>query len=225
MKVLGIDTSSKTLSVALGDAQDIITEESHLLDRRHSSMLVLKIKEMLKKSRFFLKDVDVFVVGLGPGSFTGLRIGVSTIKGFGIATKKPCIGISSIDGLALNVDEENKTIVPIIDAKRQQVYSAIYKKENGLVVRKSDYLLLNVDRLMRKVKGPCVFLGDGIPLYKDRIRHFNKTATFLEEEYWYPRAGNLIKLALRNRKGLKNTNLARLRPIYLYPKDCQVRKN
>lgn len=238
MKILGIDTSSKVLSIAIHEfigiktritanisGNSCIREESYPVQRRHSSLLIPNIKEMLCKSGLSLGDIDVFVVGLGPGSFTGLRIGVSTVKGFGIATKKPCIGIPSIDALAsLNIDEENKTTVPIIDAKRGQVYSAIYRKEKGSFVRKSKLLLLSVDRLMRKVKGPAIFLGDGIPLYRERIERFNIEAAFLGEEYWYPKASSLIKLALGKKIICRGGHTGRpLQPIYLYPKDCQVK--
>ena len=85
MKILGIDTSSKFLNIALSEDKDIIREESHLLDRRHASELAPKVKELLKKYRTPINKIDVFIIGLGPGSFTGLRIGVITIKGFGIA--------------------------------------------------------------------------------------------------------------------------------------------
>ena len=224
MKILGIDTSSKVLSIALSKDKNIIIEESHLLDRRHSSLLVPKIKEILDKISLSIDDVDAFVIGLGPGSFTGLRIGASTVKGLGIATKKPCIGISSIDGLALNVDKEAKIIAPIIDAKRERVYSAIYRKEKSRIVRKSDYLLLSIDELMKRLKGATLFLGDGLTLYRERILELNKKAVFLDEEYWYPRAANLIKLALTKVKRYKKMDLGKLKPIYLYPKDCQVKK-
>ena len=224
MKILGIDTSSKFLGIALAEDKSIIIEESHLLDRKHSSQLVPKIKEMLERSSLSIDEVDAFVIGLGPGSFTGLRIGVSTVKGFGIATKKPCIGIPSIDSLALNVDGEGRAIVPVIDAKREQLYTAIYRREKDRLVRKSEHLLLNVNKLMKRVKGPAFFLGDGISLYREKIHCLNKKADFLEEEYWYPRASNLIKLALAKIKRYKKPGLTKLKPIYLYSKYCQVRK-
>ncbi|MDP8230669.1 MAG: tRNA (adenosine(37)-N6)-threonylcarbamoyltransferase complex dimerization subunit type 1 TsaB [Candidatus Gorgyraea atricola] len=218
MKILAIDTSSKFLSIALGNGKDIIKEENYLLDRRHSSLLVPKIKEMLEGSGLSIKKIDAFVVGLGPGSFTGLRIGVSAVKGLGLALKKPCIGVASIDAIAMNAD--SGMIVPIIDAKRENVYSAIYEKKNGRVVRKTDYLLIKMNELLKKVKKDAIFLGDGISIYKDKIGR----GIFLEEKYWYPKAGNLIKLALPKIKRTKKCNLAKLEPIYLYPKDCQVKK-
>ncbi len=212
------------MSIALSEDKDIIIEEMHLLERRHSSLLIPKIKEMLEKVDFSIDGVDAFVIGLGPGSFTGLRIGVSAVKGFGIATKKPCVGVASIDALALNVDDEKRPIVPIIDAKRQQVYSAIYRRRNGRIVKESRHLLLHVEDLMKRIKGQAIFLGDAIGLYREAIERRNKKAVFLNEKYWYPRASNLIKLALPRIKRYKNRDLSKLDPIYLYPKDCQVRK-
>ncbi len=224
MKILGIDTSSKFLSLALHSGRDLVTEEKHLLGRRHSDLLVIKIKEMLEKAGFSIGEVDAFVIGLGPGSFTGLRIGVSAVKGFSIATSKSSIGIPSIDALAFDVDEEKRLIVPIIDAKRQQVYSAIYEKKKGYLVRKTRHLLLKPEDLLRKIKSPAVFLGDGIDLYKEKIEKLGNRPVFLNEESWYPKASNLIKLALDKIGRYRGLNLAKLKPIYLYAKDCQVKK-
>jgi len=223
LKILGIDTSSKYLSIALSEDDSIIVEHSFLLDRKHSSLLIPKINQMLKEKNVPIGNIDAFVVGLGPGSFTGLRIGVSTVKGFGLASGKPCIGVSSIDALALNVDTEHSTIVPVIDAKRENLYSAIYEIKNNRINRKTNHLLLKIDEILKKVKKEAVFLGDGIDLYREKITQLNKKAVFLEDSYWYPKAGNLIKLGITKIKKYKKRDLARLNPIYLYPKDCQVR--
>ncbi|MDP2981491.1 MAG: tRNA (adenosine(37)-N6)-threonylcarbamoyltransferase complex dimerization subunit type 1 TsaB [Candidatus Omnitrophota bacterium] len=224
MKILGIDTSSKFLNIALSEDKDIIKEESYLLDRKHASQLVPKIKGLLRKTRVSINKIDAFIIGLGPGSFTGLRIGVSAIKGFGAASGKPCIGVASMDSIACNAIESDKDIVPIIDAKRGQVYSAIYRRKGGLVVRLSDYIVLPIDKLMAKIKTQPVFLGDGVSLYMNNILSINKKAVFLEEQYWYPGAGNLIKLGFSRVKKAKKTNMNKLTPLYLYPEDCQVRK-
>jgi len=224
LKILGIDTSSKFLNIALSEDKDIIKEESYLLDRRHASELVPKIKKLLEKYRVPINRIDAFVIGLGPGSFTGLRIGVSAVKGFGLASGRPCVGVASMDSIACNAREKDKYIIPIIDAKRGQVYAAIYRRKAGRILRLSDYMVLPIDRLMRKVKGPAVLLGDGVPLYKDNISSVNKKAVFLNEEYWYPGAGSLIKLGFEKIKKAKKANLDKLTPLYLYPEDCQIRK-
>ena len=267
MKILGIDTSSKFLNIALSEDEDIIKEESHLLDRRQASQLIPIVKELLHKSKTPVKRIDAFVIGLGPGSFTGLRIGVSAIKGFGIATGKPCIGVASIDAIACNAGENDRDIIPIIDAKRGQVYAAIYRRKAGRVVRLSDYMVLPVAKLLKKMeptraiprlrsgwlmdgersrtkargslggilspdlsyRGECikrepVFLGDGVSLYRENILSADKKAIFLEEQYWYPGAGNLIRLGFSRIKKAKKPCLDKLTPLYLYPDDCQVRK-
>jgi len=273
LKILGIDTSSKFLSIALSEDEDIIREESHLLDRRQASQLVPKVKELLKKSRTPINKIGAFIIGLGPGSFTGLRIGVSTIKGFGIASGKPCIGVASMDSIACNAQGKDRYIIPIIDAKRGQVYAAIYRRKGSKVARLSDYLLLPIEKFLKKVKRDSVFLGDGLSLYGDKIANYinqdsvkafaelslpagrqaknKRQSAFLLEEYWYPGAGNLIKLGFskinlstgsglilsgasvrglktavwrrRSIKKAKKTNLDKLSPLYLYPEDCQVK--
>lgn len=225
MKILGIDTSSKFLNIALSEDDDIIKEESHLLDRAQASRLIPIVKELLRKSGTPVNKIDAFVIGLGPGSFTGLRIGVSAIKGFGIVTGKPCIGVPSIDAIACNAGETDGDIVPIIDAKRGQVYAAIYGRKAGRVKRLSEYMVLPVAQLLKKIKDAPVFLGDGVPLYRDAILSADKKAIFLEEKYWYPGAGNIIKLGFSRIKKAKKQGLDKLTPLYLYPDDCQVRKS
>jgi tRNA threonylcarbamoyladenosine biosynthesis protein TsaB len=224
LRILGIDTSSRFLSIALSKDEDILREENYLLDRRHSGFLIPKIKDMLDKLGFIIDDVDAFVIGLGPGSFTGLRIGVSTAKGFGIATKKPCIGVASIDALALNADGIDRLIVPIIDAKRGNVYSSIYERKGNKIIRVSEYLLLPIEKLVKKLKGDAVFLGDAISLYKEKIKTLDKKAAFLDEQNWYPKAGNIIRLGFDRIEKKKDIVLDKLVPIYLYPQDCQVKK-
>lgn len=224
LKILGIDTSSKFLSIALSEDKDIIKEKSYLLERTHASQLVPKIKALLEKSKTPINKIDAFIIGLGPGSFTGLRIGVSAIKGFGVALGKPCIGVASIDSIACNISDKDKYIVPIIDAKRGQVYSSIYRREGGSVRRLSDYMVLPIDKLMPMLKTNVIFLGDGISLYRDDILSMNKKAIFLEERCWYPGAGNLIKLGFLKIKKAKRFSLDKLTPLYLYPEDCQVNK-
>ncbi|MFA4991523.1 MAG: tRNA (adenosine(37)-N6)-threonylcarbamoyltransferase complex dimerization subunit type 1 TsaB [Candidatus Omnitrophota bacterium] len=223
MRILGIDTSSLVLSVAVSEDGGIIREESYSLDRKHSSLLIPKIKELLRKTRSGIDKIDGFVVGLGPGSFTGMRIGVSAVKGFGVATGKPCVGVASIDAMAMNAEADG-VIVPIIDAKRQQVYAAVYDKKRDKIVRRSEYLLLPVEEVLKKIKGPVIFLGDGAGLYRGQIERLNEKAVFLDERYWYPRASNLIKLGLTKIKKAKAPGLDKLAPIYLYPDDCQIKR-
>jgi tRNA threonylcarbamoyladenosine biosynthesis protein TsaB len=225
LKILGIDTSSKFLSIALSEDADIIKEESYLLDRRQAAELVPRIKALLGKTRVAINKIGAFVIGIGPGSFTGIRIGVSAVKGFGIALGKPCIGVSSLDAIACNAPAAAGDIVPVIDAKRGNVYAAVYRRKDAKIIRSSDYLILPVEKLLKKLKsGSHVFLGDGLQLYKDQLSRDNKKAIFLEEKYWYPNAGDLITLGFSKIQKAKGPGLDKLEPLYLYPEDCQVKK-
>lgn len=256
MLILGMDTSSNTLSIALEKGGRIIYEDSRNLAKRHSSMLVPMIDSALDLLRLKFNDIDGFIIGIGPGSFTGLRVGVATVKGFGLATKKPCIGIPSIDAIAsfvckrykdadtrglhadgrglsseisANIRVPNrvyprlKWIVPIIDAKRSQVYSALYRYRDGNIKRYSDYLLLPIERLLKKIKGDAVFLGDGLKTFKEKLSSLKKESEFLPEDFWYPKASELIRLGRDKVKRYKESDLNKLLPMYIYPKECQVK--
>jgi len=237
LRILGIDTSSAVLSIAVARDAEIISERNIHIGLNHCARLVPEIIKMLKELSLSIKDVDGFIVGSGPGSFTGLRIGISTVKGFAIATKKPCLAIPSIDSIAMNIysglDElrflaksgrDIDFVVPVIDAKRGNVYSAIYKKNATRVIKSSAYLLMPVEKLMRRIKGHTVFLGDGLAIYRDNIHKIKGDAIFLEQRYWYPKASNLIKLGFPIIKRRKKSHPDGLVPLYLYAQDCQVKK-
>ncbi len=223
MLILGMDTSSDVLSIALAKDKKIIFEHSEDSVKKHSSMLVPMIGSILDLMKFKLKDIDGFIIGIGPGSFTGLRVGVATVKGFGLATGKPCIGIPSIDAIANFVEIEKKWIVPVIDAKKNQIYSALYRYKDGMAKRYSEYLLLSIERLLKKIKGDAIFLGDGVRIFKEKISSLKKDSEFFPEDFWYPRASELIRLGRDKIERYKESDLNRLLPLYIYPKECQIK--
>ena len=225
MKILGIDTSSSNLSLAILGDKDEVFERNIEAGRRLSSIIIESITDIIKKKKMSLDSLDAFAVGLGPGSFTGLRIGIATVKGLALATSKPIIAIPSLDILASSVSENEYQICPIIDAKRQKVYSSIYKTKNNNLVRKNDYLLVDIEKLLKKIKNKTIFLGDGINIYKKIIKDkLGKKAKFIDEESWFPRAGNLVLMAKEKYQKKKFDNSDKLVPLYLYPKECQIRK-
>jgi tRNA threonylcarbamoyladenosine biosynthesis protein TsaB len=216
MRMLGIDTSTKFLCIALYDSGKLY-EFSLETGLKLSSLISVSINRVLDAAGLDLSDIDYFACGLGPGSFTGMRIGIATMKGFSCALKKPVVGISSLDLLAKNASEEEGFIVPVIDAKRGLIYCAIYKNKNGILKRTSPYLLLTMEELAKKIKGKAIFLGDAAGLYRNEILRHTKGAKILDRDYWYLKPGNIIGLAL-GRPHLK------LKPIYLYAKECQIKQ-
>ena len=130
MKVLAIDTSSVVATCAVLEDKKVLGEYSLNQDMTHSERLVPMIKEVMDSLKFKIKDIDLFASAIGPGSFTGLRIGVSTINSFAHVVDKPVIGVSTLEALAFNLPN-NEIVVPMIDARRNRVYTGIYKWKNG----------------------------------------------------------------------------------------------
>lgn len=225
MKILGIDTSSNNLSLAILGNQNEIVEENIDSQKRLSSIILSSIKDILKKKEIALDSLNAFAIGLGPGSFTGLRIGTATVKGLAVGSHKPVIGISSLDILARSVSGGGYQVCPVVDAKRQKVYSCIYKIRNNHMVRTSKYLLIDIRDLLKKIKNKTIFLGDGIGIYKEVItKKLGKKAIFADERFWFPSAGNLVILARERFLNREFDDIDKLTPVYLYPKECQVRR-
>ena len=222
----------------------VLSQTHRLLDRKHSTQLVSLIDKILKKAGLPLKKLDGFCINKGPGSFTGLRIGITTVKGLAFVLQKPVVAIPSMDILAQNARpvinrrfyngvkkikaEKSRghplQICPIVDAKQNKVYTCLYQSKNGKIVRKSRYLLLPVEELLKRLKGEIIFLGDAIPLYHEVICANRRIKpVFVEEKFWYPRASATVPLALEYFRRGKFENVNRLAPLYLYPKECQIR--
>ncbi len=223
MKLIAIDTSTKFLSLGIyneGSLYGYNLEVGHKL----SSLLALTIKRVLEVTGIEINDLDYFACGLGPGSFTGMRVGLSTMKGLSWALRKPLIGISTLDILAMNaLPYGHKIIIPVIDAKRSLIYSCFYKNINGSFKKISPYMLLSKEELLKKIKQPAVIFGDALNLYKEDILKRAPQSTLLDKDEWFPKAHNIIKLAALRIKNKKFDDLLKINPIYIYPKDCQVK--
>ncbi len=223
MKLLSIDTSTKKFSLAVSQGKNILACRNITLNKILSSSIIPRIRGILKDSGVALKALDGFAVGLGPGSFTSLRVGLSTVKGLAFATGKPVVGVPSLDILAGNVQEQKVQICTVCDAKRNLVYACLYQKQGSRIKRKTPYLLTNIDDLLERIKEETLFIGDGVALYREAILK-ETPARFSGEKDWFPRAGRLAGLALEQFRKKKYSNIDKLVPLYLYPQDCQVRR-
>ncbi|MFH1339101.1 MAG: tRNA (adenosine(37)-N6)-threonylcarbamoyltransferase complex dimerization subunit type 1 TsaB [Candidatus Omnitrophota bacterium] len=227
MNILAIDTSSKRLCVGLMNNKGRIAGYDLDSGIRHTELLLPTIKKALARAKLSLKQIDYLAVGLGPGSFTGLRIGLATIKGFAAALEKPVVGLPALDILARNALPANGEIVcPVIDARRNLVYSALYKVTPNGLKRRGAYLLVSIEDLLKKIGvRTCVtFLGDGLRMHQQRLKQKLRNSSFLNEGAWYPEAQTLIELAKELIDKGKIGDAGSLRSIYLYPKECQIRR-
>ncbi|MDD5166487.1 MAG: tRNA (adenosine(37)-N6)-threonylcarbamoyltransferase complex dimerization subunit type 1 TsaB [Candidatus Omnitrophica bacterium] len=223
MKILGIDTATKFLSLGICDG---LKEYEYNIDlgTKHSAILVPAIGRVLDALGWDIDDIDYFACGLGPGSFTGIRVGVSTMKALSWSLKKPVIGISTLDIVAGNLNLADASLAVVSDARRGLVYSAIYKIKNTGLRRASPYMLSSVEEFCRKIKNNTVIVGDALGLYKEKIMLNTKSTVIPDKDYWYPKGHSIIKLARQRLEARELNNAFGIEPIYLYPKECQIRK-
>ncbi len=169
MKILAIDTSAVTASAALAEDGAPIAVYSQKAGQSHSETMLPMIKNMLDNTGTSIEDIDLFAVSEGPGSFTGIRIGISTIKGLAFGKNKPCIGVSTLEAMAHTVGTfaEDAVISPVMDARRNQVYNALFSVHGETLLRLTADRLIDAGELARELDDmdrPVIFVGDGYAL-------------------------------------------------------------
>lgn len=172
MKILGLDSSGIVASVAIVEDDVLIAEYTVNYKKTHSQTLLPMLDEIAKMTELDLNSIDAFVVAAGPGSFTGLRIGSATAKGLGLALKKPLIAIPTVEGLAYNLYDISGLICPIMDARRKQVYTGIYRFTDHQLKVVEDQMAVPMETVIEKLNqyGEAVtFLGDGVSVFHELI--------------------------------------------------------
>ena len=173
MRILGIESASLTASVAVVTDDHLTAEYTIHHKKTHSQTLLPMIQEITVMTELDLKSIDAIAVSAGPGSFTGLRIGSATAKGLALALKLPIISVPTIDAMAYQCWRADCLICPIMDARRGQVYTGIYKFCNGEFMVCMESTAMEIERLMEilnQKRGSVLFLGDGVPVYKEKIQ-------------------------------------------------------
>lgn len=170
MNILAVDTSALTATVAVMKNGVTVFENNITNALTHSETLMPMIDHALSSVKLNVNDIDLFAVSCGPGSFTGIRIGVSAIKALAYATGKSVFGLNTLEALAYNVATlESVNICPIMDARRSQVYNAIYKFENGKACTIVEPRALSIEELCAEISEKTIFVGDGVNVYKSKI--------------------------------------------------------
>ena len=199
MIVLSIDSSSKVATVALLK-DDILLGEYILNDKKeHSVILMPLIERLLKDCNLEVDDIDGYVVSKGPGSFTGLRIGMATIKGMSFGSNKPYISLSSLDALAYSLSSFSGIICPIMDALRENVYSGLYKAVDGKLTTILEPTSIDIDKLLELLKEKneeVIFTGDGLIKHKDFIKENFNNPHFAPNHLSITRASSLGELGI-----------------------------
>lgn len=212
------------MSLAVSGNGKVLAAFHRMMDQRQCEQLLPQIDKLLKKAKLKLKDIGCIAFSKGPGSLTALRIGAATVKGLALAGKIKIAGVPTLDALAYNMEESDKLVVPVIDARRGNVYASAYSFKNGKLRRHLKYSVGPVVELLKALKGDAVFLGDGLAAYRKTVEdNFRHNAWFAPEKLWYPSAGTIARLGYELAKNKKFEEADKFVPLYLYPKDVQVR--
>lgn len=216
MKVLAIDTSSNVASAALLEDDHLLGEFVLNHKKTHSQEIMPMIDNVLKRCECNVNEIDLFAAAKGPGSFTGLRIGIATVKGLAHSVNKPVIGISTLEGLAQNLPFCEHTVVPIMDARRNQVYTGAYMWDSGILRNIGEDEAISIEECVEACGNflETVFLGDGVPVYRDYIKEKLK-----DKAFFAPPSCNMQKASSIAALALQKFNNAEsyygLRPEYL----------
>ena len=173
MKILALDSSGLVASVAVVEDNQLLAEYTVNYKKTHSQTLLPMLDEIAKMIELDLETIDAIAVAAGPGSFTGLRIGSATAKGLGLALKKPLIPVPTVDALAYNLYDSTGVICPMMDARRKQVYTGIYRFADHELVTMSRQKVIAVEELIRELNAlgeSVVFLGDGVTVYQEMLK-------------------------------------------------------
>jgi len=186
MRILALDTSTNVATAAILEDDVIIGEYSCNKGKTHSQRLMPMVQSLFESVGLNAADMDAFAASIGPGSFTGLRIGVTTVKAMAFAAQKPVVSVYTLDALAYNLAGSKAIICPVIDARNNQVYTAAYKFSGQKLEKLTDYLGIHINELadiLDAMEGDIVFLGDAAKMHK----------TFFEE-----RLGSRVAVAPAN---------------------------
>ena len=174
MKILSLDSSATVATVALCEDQRLLAEYTLNNGNTHSETLLPMVESVLRLYGIPVKDVELFAVAAGPGSFTGVRIGAATVKGLAFGKEKPCAGVSTLEALAYNLCDHNGLICPVMNARRQQVYTALFRAKDGVLERlmpDSAIAITELDERLSAFDEPVRLCGDGYDVTLPLLTH------------------------------------------------------
>ena len=227
MLILALDSTAQVGSVALCEDEKLIAEYTINTGHTHSETLLPMVESVLKIAGYTVDDVDLFVCTAGPGSFTGVRIGAATVKGIAFGKNQPCIGVSTLEALALNGVVLNGILCPSMNARRQQVYNALFASDGTSLTRLCEDRALAITELGEELATkypdlPVSLMGDGAKLVYDALSEsLGERLVMLPERLIHQSGYNTAMAGLRlYRDGVRTTDFE-LAPVYLRPSQAE----
>ena len=224
MIILGIETSTEQVGCAIGGNEGILASFTAARGRRHAETITPAIEFVRDQAQLSLQQVSTVAVGIGPGLFTGLRVGIATAKAIALALRVPMIGLPSLDLIAYPLRHSSRLIVPVIDAKRGEVFSASYRHVPGGLQRVSDYVVVTPDDLASDLEAradECLVVGDGALRYAD-VFAGNDRVELGTVGSAYPSPSALVELAQPRAVREEFVQPSEIEPMYLRKADARI---
>ena len=228
MKVLGLDSSGLVAGVALIQDDVLIAEYTTDYKKTHSQTLLPMLDELRRMVDLDLKSIDLIAVAAGPGSFTGLRIGIAAVKGLAWAADKPCLGISTLEAMAENIAHLNGLVVGAMDARRAQVYNAVFEAKDGVLTRLTPDRAISLEDLCAQLTGkdqPITVLGDGGMLCQRYLTEHGVKCSLAPAALLYQNAVGVGLAAERAYARGETVSAQELLPVYLRPAQAERLRN
>lgn len=224
MLILGIDTATAQVSVAVGGHEGVLSSTQSVRGKQHAEILVPSIQFVCQQARVELAEISVVAVDLGPGLFTGLRVGVAAAKAMAHALRVPMIGVPSLDLVAFPVRYSPKLIVAAVDARRGELFTAFYRQVPGGIQRLTPHHVVSPEDLASELLASaeeCLLVGDGAVRYREVFAGLHKVE-IAEEGLAYPAASSLVMLAHAQALREQWVKPWDLQPLYLRKPDAEV---
>ncbi len=223
MRILSLDTATTSCSVAVTAKNTVLAESTVTAGKSHAQRVMVMIRNVLDMAGLTVAALDGFAVSRGPGSFTGLRIGISTIKGLAAASGKPMMGISGLDALAAQASTGVQLICPLMDARKNEVYHSLYGFEKGVLKKLTGERVLPPGKAIEGIRRPCMFIGPGAILYQEMIaKTLGDSAHFSPQSHAVIRASTLAHLAGERLARGDVDDVGRFVPIYIRKSDAEL---
>lgn len=226
MNILGIDTATRIASVGLARDGEIVAEREYLSASNHTETLLPLILQLLEDARCSLSEVQGVGVSIGPGSFTGLRVALGTVKGFAYALGQQVVGVSTLEALARTVSDWEGDICTVLDARKAEVYAAFFHRDShGVIRRKSVDCVVAPHDFFSALDEPCLFLGDGVERYEALLEEqCGPLAKLLPFSQYHPRGGTIAGMAWERLCRGESSEIGTLTPTYVRKPEAEFRR-
>lgn len=224
MLLLAADTSTSINTVALCSEDRVLAESTVEAGRRHSERLLDTVQWLLSEAQAILEDVDGYAISVGPGSFTGLRVGVATFKGLASGTRKPLVGVPTLDAMSRLVAVDSGTVCPVLDARMKEVFAAAFVYSDGERTKPIEDRVCAIEAFVEQVPAPALFVGPGATLYAERIAAVMPEARFAPALHNMPRASAVAAEAFQRIAQGYPGNAAAVAPVYLRKSQAELNR-